>query len=162
MTHTHLPKTETHITIGVLLCVLALGFVSPCFGNKEIKLAAVDEVCLETGTCFSVSLAQTEASRARGLMYRTFLAPQEGMLFVFDKDGIYPFWMKDTLISLDILWLSAGKRVVHIETQTLPMSTRSLVPSAKSRYVLEVVGGTVKRLGIKVGDSLTFRSSKAP
>lgn len=136
--------------------------MSPCFGSKDIKIAAVDEVCLETGTCFSVSLAQTEAARARGLMYRTFLAPQEGMLFIFDKDGIYPFWMKDTLISLDILWLSAEKRVVHIETQTLPMSTRSLVPSAKSRYVLEVVGGTAKRLGIKVGDRLTFRSSKAP
>lgn len=123
--------------------------------------APIDEVCLET-TCFSVTLAQTAEARAKGLMYRSFLAPQEGMLFVFDKEGIYPFWMKDTLISLDILWLSAGQRVVHIETQTLPMSTRSLVPVAKSKYVLEVVGGTVKRLGIKIGDRLDFRSSKTP
>ena len=154
--------TQKALPMGILLCALVWALSSPCIAKPLKMVPVVDEVCIETGPCFSVTLAQTDAARAKGLMYRSFLAPQEGMLFVFEKEDIHSFWMKDTLISLDIVWLSATQRVVYIETQTVPMSTRSLVPTAKSKYVLEVVGGTAKRLGLKVGDRLDFRSSKTP
>ena len=148
--------------MGLLLCALVWALSSPRIAKPLKMVPVVDEVCIETGPCFSVTLAQTDIARAKGLMYRSFLAPQEGMLFVFDKEDIHSFWMKNTLISLDIIWISTAQRVVHIETQTLPMSTMSLVPGAKSTYVLEVVAGTTKRLGLKVGDRLDFRSSKTP
>lgn len=127
---------------------------------KSVAAPPIDEVCIQTGPCFNVTLADTPEKRARGLMYRTFLAPQEGMLFVFDREDIYPFWMKDTLISLDMIWISKDQKIVDIATETLPMSTRSIIPTAKARYVLEVTAGTTKRLGMKVGDKLHFYSQK--
>jgi uncharacterized protein len=145
------------VTAGVFLL-----FFLPitAFAGVTPPIGMVDEVCISNGSCFGVTVAKTDAERAQGLMYRTFLAPREGMLFVFDKEAIYPFWMKDTLISLDIVWVAADYRVVHIETHTLPLNTRRLIPSAKAKYVLEVVAGSVKKSGIRVGDMLQFRSSK--
>jgi len=150
-------KKGVWCSVSFVLLSLILWVTPICAG---LSIGAIDQVCLQEGPCFDVSLVQTEAERAQGLMYRPSLAPREGMLFIFDREAIYPFWMKDTLVSLDILWLSSAKRVVHIETHTLPMSTRRLVPSQKALYVLEVAAGTVEKLNVRPGDALVFQSKK--
>jgi len=146
-----------------LVAVFVVGWMAVCHATSLPSMGTVDDVCVaKKGPCFEVILAQTEAERAQGLMYRSVLGPREGMLFVFDREGVYPFWMKNTLLSLDILWISSDFRVVHIAANTLPMSTLSLDPGKKARYVLEIVGGTASKLGIRVGETLVFRSSKKP
>lgn len=75
----------------------------------------IPQVCTDK-VCFSVELARTTQEHEQGLMYRTELAPHEGMLFIFDSPGIYSFWMKNTLIPLDIIWLDDQKYIKDIQT----------------------------------------------
>ena len=133
-----------------------------------------NQVCFKgeaSEACFSVELAKTEAERDKGLMNRTELGKNKGMLFIFDKEGVYPFWMKNTLIPLDMIWIkespSAGAstelsrmssgQVVFISQDVQPC--KSLVcpiinPSAKAKYVLEINAGISGKTGIKLGDEV--------
>lgn len=88
-------------------------------------------------------------------MYRTSLDQNEGMLFVFDQAMPWSFWMKNTLIPLDIIWMDAAFRVVHIEENVLPcMSTPcpQYAPKEPAIYVLEVTAGTVSENALEVGE----------
>ena len=123
-----------------------------CFGQK----------------CFSVQLARTNAEREKGLMSVKQLGRDKGMLFIFDKEGIYPFWMKNTLIPLDIIWIDdspAGEnKVVFIAENVQPCKTLicpSIVPSVKAKYVLEINAGISKEIDIKVGDYAIINKVKA-
>lgn len=140
--------------------LFVMGWLSVCHAVSLPPISSVDQVCLSKGPCFEVTLAQTEDERAQGLMYRSSLGAHEGMLFVFDREAVYPFWMKNTLLSLDIVWISADYQVVYVASHTLPMSTRSLDPRKKAKYVLEVGGGVAPKAGIREGVFLHFRSSK--
>ena len=116
------------------------------------------EVCVE-GNCFSVELAQTNAEKSRGLMFRESLGRNEGMLFVYDSDGEYGFWMKNTLIFLDIIWIDSEMEVVHIEHNARPCreeKCESLKPGKNARFVLEINGGLAEELGIGLGDKVGF------
>jgi len=107
------------------------------------------------GTVVSVEIADTEPVRQRGLMFRERLAPNEGMVFVFPEPGDYPFWMKNTLIPLDILWLDAQARIVSIARSVPPCKADpcpSYPPDATASYVIEVVSGFARQHGLKVGD----------
>lgn len=108
-------------------------------------------------TCVEVEVAATPEARKQGLMHRKHLGDTSGMLFVFDEVDIYPFWMKDTLLCLDIVWLSEGWEVVHIARKTRPMDLCLLVPDQPALYVLEVNAGVVDRLGVRLGDLLRVR-----
>lgn len=115
-------------------------------------------VCMR-GSCFGVELAKTPEERATGLMYREHLDLDKGMLFVFPEEGIYPFWMKNTKIHLDIIWIDADKRVVFIERDAVPCiseSCPSITPDKEAMYVLELTAGTADRIGIQVGDFASF------
>jgi len=108
---------------------------------------------------FSVELATTPEQRARGLMFREHLDPDRGMLFIFEEEGVYPFWMKNTLIPLDIIWIDKNRTVVFISNNTPPCEQepcRTINPRKKAKYVLEVCGGTADRIGLIVGDKLAF------
>ena len=98
--------------------------IGVCCGSGSMEQAAVasGSVVFPDGTRVRVEVADTEATRQRGLMFRDTLAPNEGMLFVFDASGFYPFWMKNTLIPLDILWLEADGRVVSIAASVRALS----------------------------------------
>ncbi|WP_208979010.1 DUF192 domain-containing protein [Stappia stellulata] len=101
---------------------------------------------------FEVEIAETPQARARGLMYREALASDAGMLFDFQEEREVAFWMKNTLIPLDMIFIEASGRIAHIARETEPLS-EELVPSrAVVRFVLEVPGGTAARLGIVPGD----------
>src|SRR5512136_1706981 len=109
------------------------------------------------GTRVAVEIADTDAIRQRGLMFRTSLTPNEGMIFVFPSVGSYPFWMKNTLIPLDMLWLDPRGRVVSIARSVPPCKADpcpSYPPDADALYVVEVVAGFATQHGVKVGDLL--------
>jgi len=105
--------------------------------------------------CFFVELAKTEGERERGLMDRTLLDKDKGMLFIFDKEGIYPFWMKNTLIPLDIIWLDGSGKVVFIGNNIQPCKSficPSVIPAVNAKYVLEVNANIAESIGLGVGD----------
>lgn len=107
-------------------------------------------------TAFQVEIADTEAERSLGLMHRQSLAAGQGILFVFSTDTQTSFWMKDTSISLDLIFISAEGVVVDLIQDTQPFSESLLTPDVSYRLVLEVVAGTVAQKGIQVGDRVTL------
>ena len=105
----------------------------------------------------SLEVAATPAERERGLMYRSSLAEGRGMLFVFDEDGNHTFWMRNTLIPLDMLFIARDGTVVGIHANATPLSTANIAVGKPSRYVLEVPGGWAARHGISAGARVDFR-----
>ena len=114
--------------------------------------------------CFSVEIADTNAKRERGLMFRASLEKNKGMLFVFEKEGDYPFWMKNTLIPLDIIWINKDNKVVFISDETKPCeeeySCPSINPDKNAKYVLELNGGSAKKIGLQTGDKIELSELK--
>jgi uncharacterized membrane protein (UPF0127 family) len=103
---------------------------------------------------FTVELARTPAEMERGLMYRDRLAPDHGMLFLYEEERPVSFWMKNTLIPLDLIFADSSGRIVQIAQRAVPLSTALISSDGPVRAVLEVNGGTTDRLGIAVGDRL--------
>jgi uncharacterized membrane protein (UPF0127 family) len=103
----------------------------------------------------AVELARTDVERARGLMARSTLGADAGMLFVFDETGDHAFWMKNTLIPLDMIFIGDDGRVVGVVARATPgsLEPRSGGPS---RYVLEVNGGWAEAHGVAPGDPVRF------
>jgi uncharacterized membrane protein (UPF0127 family) len=116
------------------------------------------KVCIRK-TCVVVELADTGALRTHGLMFRESLAWDRGMLFVFEQEDVHSFWMKNTRIPLDMIWIGADKRVVSIRERVpscVTSACQTYSPAAKALYVLEVNAGWVARNGIRVGDAVKF------
>jgi uncharacterized membrane protein (UPF0127 family) len=101
---------------------------------------------------FTVELADTQAERDVGLMHRDKLAADHGMLFDFQREQPERFWMRNTFIPLDMIFIRANGTIAYIAENTVPHSERPIGPSEPVRAVLEVPGGTAKRLGIGRGD----------
>ena len=111
------------------------------------------------GVVIQVEVTQTPTERATGLMNRQSLPLDRGMLFVFEQPGLHFFWMKNTLLPLDIVWLSHDKRVLHIEENVPPCKKDpcpAYGPPMKSLYVLEVNAGVAQRQGLSAGMTLKF------
>jgi hypothetical protein len=115
------------------------------------------------GQRFLAEVARTDQERARGLMYRTNLAKDRCMFFVYEEDGYHPIWMGNCLIALDVVWVKADGTVVEIQENAPPLSmmfrgTEADAPQyggkVLSRYFVEFAAGTVRRLQLKVGDRL--------
>ena len=111
---------------------------------------------------FEVEIAENDANRQKGLMERAKLEKNQGMLFIFEKNGIYPFWMKNTLIPLDIIWISADKKITYIHKNAVPCQNtvvalcKTIIPTNTAKYVLEINGGLSEELQIKTGDEVSF------
>lgn len=101
---------------------------------------------------FEVEVAETGAARARGLMFRRELAADAGMLFDFRQDREVAFWMRNTLIPLDLLFIEKTGRIAHIARNAVPLSEELIPSRAVVRFVLEVPGGRAAELGVDVGD----------
>lgn len=106
------------------------------------------------GVSLSVELAVSEMNRQQGLMYRYKMDPNSGMLFVFDSSNHLTFWMKNTYISLDILFLNENFVVKHIDTFTTPLSLKPIHSKFPAKYVLEVPAGFVLNNGVRIGDEI--------
>ena len=114
------------------------------------------EIVTRTGVhAFTVELATNTADRAAGLMYRKELPEGRGMLFDFHEEQPVQFWMHNTYISLDMIFVAADGRVVRVAENAKPMSDE-LIPSGRPvRAVLEVIAGTARKFGIAAGDRVT-------
>lgn len=101
---------------------------------------------------FSIEMATTEEEKQTGLMYRKELADGKGMLFDFNPEQEVSMWMKNTYVSLDMIFIRADGRILRIAENTEPMSTKIISSRGPARAVLEVVAGTAQKYGIRVGD----------
>ncbi|MCJ9702114.1 MULTISPECIES: DUF192 domain-containing protein [unclassified Bradyrhizobium] len=101
---------------------------------------------------FSVEMATTEEEKQTGLMYRKELADGRGMLFDFNPEQEISMWMKNTYVSLDMIFIGANGRILRIAENTEPMSTKIISSRGPARAVLEVVAGTAQKYGIRPGD----------
>jgi uncharacterized membrane protein (UPF0127 family) len=106
----------------------------------------------------AVELARTDAERARGLMHRSALAPDAGMLFIFDELADHAFWMKNTLIPLDMIFIGDDGRVTGIVARAAPGDLSPRSAGGPSRYVLEVNGGWAEAHGVAPGDQVRFEN----
>lgn len=116
-------------------------------------------VCFDD-ECFDVEVVDTEADRMKGLMFREYLDQDKGMLFVFEESRVYPFWMKNTLISLDMIWIDENYEVVFIKESAMPCTSDpcpSINPGTQALYVLEINGGLAAQKGIELGDKAKFK-----
>ena len=100
----------------------------------------------------TLEVANTPATLQRGLMFRQSLADGHGMLFVFAQDSDHEFWMKNTYIPLDLIYIAADGQIVGIHPNATPLSEAGISVGRPSRYVLEVPGGYAARQGIAAGD----------
>jgi len=110
----------------------------------------------------AVEVMRTEAERERGLMFRQKLGADEGMLFVFPESGDHAFWMKNTLIPLDMIFIAESGTVVGVVADAEPMSTTPRSVGAPNRYVLEVNGGWSAGHGVARGERVRFESIPLP
>lgn len=145
---------------AALLALASLGLCACLAAATPAGIPALDalrEVRVEvTGGgkthAFRAWVADTPESRARGLMYVRELPPGRGMLFVFEAPRFASFWMKNTYIPLDLLFIAPDGRIANIIESATPLSLAPLESTAPVKGVLELAGGTVERLAIRPGD----------
>jgi uncharacterized membrane protein (UPF0127 family) len=160
----------TRVALSLMLVVTAAtvpacknsGVPRPATGLAD---AAGPSVVVQTGereVAFHVELARTPEERERGLMFREHLAADAGMLFVFDQPSLQTFWMKNTLIPLDMIFLSPDREIVGIVQNAEPLTLTGRGVNEPSQFVLEINGGLAARLGIRTGQRVQFRGVDAP
>jgi uncharacterized membrane protein (UPF0127 family) len=129
--------------------------MSVMFANGAARAASFQplEIVTQAGVqVFSVEMATTEEEKTTGLMYRKELPDGKGMLFDFSPEQQVSMWMKNTYISLDMIFIRADGRILRIAESTEPLSTRIIPSGGLAKGVLEVIAGTAQKYGIKPGD----------
>lgn len=109
---------------------------------------------------FGIEIADTLEKWERGLMFRKELSPMHGMLFIFPKDNIAQFWMKNTLIPLDMLFIDSQWKIIKIEKNATPKSLAVISSGLPVKAVLEIPGGTSDSLKLQPGDMVSYALSK--
>lgn len=138
--------------------LLLLGCAMPALAGAAGSAPATGWVEL-AGQRYTVELATDEYTRMRGLMFRESMAADAGMLFVFEAEQPLAFWMKNTLIALDILYFDGRGELVSVSADAQPCRTRycpSYPSAGPGRYVLELNAGEAARLGVAAGTKLIF------
>ena len=121
------------------------------FSNEKIEVSIYNK-----NITFNVEVAKTIEERRTGLMYRKKLLNNEGMLFIFPREKIIQLWMKNTYISLDVIFISENKVIVDIKKNMEKLSETVVKSKVKSRYALEFNAGLINKLGIEIGDKVLF------
>lgn len=146
------------ICCGVAALGLGLALVAMSLSSAAAQSCAPDAVHLtgpEREIRFSVDVADDDAERARGLMFRAHMPTSHGMLFVYDAPRTVHFWMENTPLPLDMLFVDRRGVVMRIHENAVPFD-RTVIPGGDNVFaVLEINGGLVQQLGISVGDALT-------
>jgi uncharacterized membrane protein (UPF0127 family) len=138
-----------------------------CFGALWFEAgtaAAAEPLVIHAGgsaSKFEVEIVTTPETRAQGLMFRESLAPNAGMLFIYPGEQPVSFWMKNTLIPLDMLFVKADGSIAHIAHNAVPHDETPIDSGAAVIAVLEVNGGTANALGIKEGDRVEYQTAPA-
>lgn len=142
--------------IYLILILPLIIMISGCV-QKQKK----SEVCIKN-ICYNVEIANTPEKRATGLMNRESIPANSGMLFIFEDESIQEFWMKNTLIPLDIIWIDTNSKIVDIK-QAEPCTKDPCAiytPSKEARYALEINQSQASRNNIEIGDSVTLKNIK--
>ena len=144
---------------SILLGPLLLAAGAACGQGADIKFERSSLVIVSGSReiKFDIELALNDAERSRGLMFREKLGPYEGMLFDFYQEQPVSFWMKNTLIPLDMVFIAADGTVRHVHANAVPLSTDAIPSVQPVRCVLEINGGLAKLLGIKPGDTVKHK-----
>ncbi|HEV8376695.1 MAG TPA: DUF192 domain-containing protein [Candidatus Polarisedimenticolia bacterium] len=139
-----------------VLCLLLSGATALGRGKEPPGPRAI----APNGREFVLEIAKTREKRAHGYMERSRVGPGEGMLFIFPDSDFHTFWMKNCLVSLDILWLGDDLSVVHLE-HDVPACRRDPCPSypsmSKARYVLELRAGMAKKSRLRIGEKIRLK-----
>ena len=138
------------LSLGAAIVVLVTLCVNPVAQAASIQPL---EIATKSGVrVFSVEMATTEEEKQTGLMYRKELADGKGMLFDFSPEQQISMWMKNTYISLDMIFIRADGRILRIAENTEPLSTKIISSGGLAKGVLEVAAGTAQKYGIQPGD----------
>jgi hypothetical protein len=148
---------SSRAVVAIALCAIACASRAP-----DAAAASPSRVVVETRAGarhpVQVELARTRSEQARGLMERRELGRDAGMLFLFDESSDHAFWMKNTLIPLDMIFAADDGRIVGIVAGAVPGDLTPRSVGAPSRYVLEVNGGWAEAHGVAPGDRLRFEN----
>ena len=144
----------------MLLLVLSIA-ANACSHSTQAARRGEPEVVLQTRAGdqhVKVEIARTASERARGLMYRQKLEPGRGMIFLFEQpEKPMKFWMKNTYIPLDMIFIAPDKKVIYVEENAEPLTTESRGPDQdESQFVLEVPGGWARAHGVERGVAVKF------
>lgn len=143
----------------LLTCFLWLAGVSAAL-PENAQISKLESIALESAdsvTTFTAEIADTDELRTRGLMFRHFLPVDKAMLFDYQKPRPVAMWMKNTNISLDMLFIREDGTIAAIAQDTVPQSLDTISVQEPVRGVLELAAGTVKRLGLRVNDKVYHR-----
>lgn len=149
-------KKRQGFILGIIFLIVVVAALSIKNNRKS------DKVCYKDN-CFEVELAVTPQEQQNGLMFRKKLDANRGILFIFQEEGMHSFWMKNTLIPLDIIWMNEKMEIIFISGNTAPCREDfcpMIGPDKKAKYVLEINGGEAKKLGMKIGDKMEIRIRK--
>jgi len=160
--------TKTQALIPIFVAAVIIGVVGLMTMPSDVKLESVkfpmgtikvDEIPLQ------VMIADDEPRRVRGLMFEDQLPYDQGMIFVFEKSGLYSMWMLNMQFSLDIIWFDQDGKVVHFEKDVPPCKTaleittcQSIIPSGEAFYILEVTSGFIDKNNITKDSVLSIIS----
>ena len=148
------------LALAILLLAAGCGGASRPPAPAEVP-ANAPVVILPDGAAIAVEVVADPETRALGLMHRPVLRADKGMLFLFPDTDVHSFWMKDTLIPLDMIWIDEGSRVVDVKANVPPCKADpcpSYTPSGPARYVLELAAGQAAPHGVIAGSRLTIRN----
>ena len=144
----NLDLTRRHLFAVAAFLSVALSVAAATAADRSTL-----EIVTKNGVhVFNIELAATDADRQKGLMFRKELPEGQGMLFDFKQEQDISMWMRNTYIPLDMLFINADGRIRRIAENTTPMSERTIPSGGPVRGVLELIGGTAKKLGITAGD----------
>lgn len=124
--------------------------------TKEGELWFADNESQDTILKIDIEIADNASETQYGMMYRKHMDPNTGMLFFMDSERQQSFWMKNTYVSLDIIYINSNFEIVSIQKNAEPLNTQSLPSEGPALYVLEVIGGFSDRHGIGKGDKIYF------
>jgi len=122
--------------------------------NKQGTITITNS--LDNEIVFDIEIADNVWSQAQGLMFRYKLDPHQGMFFIFENEDYRTFWMKNTYLSLDIIFIDADFYIVDIFENAFPLSEETILSKLPAKYTLEILGGRSKSLGITIGDLVFF------
>jgi uncharacterized protein len=138
------------VRLWAALCIVVLVALSA----RSEGLDALEIATSSGEHSFQVEIAKDDATRERGLMDRRYMAADRGMLFEFDRDAPAAFWMKNTYIPLDMIFIARTGLVTRIAANAEPLSERVIPSGGPCAAVLELNGGTAAAIGLKVGDKI--------
>lgn len=160
-------KQRLKTLIVLMLCGFGISLQSCKEEQKTIKPVVIEfkkegELVLKTSTDsiiqhIDIEIAEDDYQTQTGLMYRDFLAPNQGMLFIFPEADYRAFYMKNTKIPLDIIYVDADKKIVSFQKNAQPYSEASLPSNVPAKYVLEINAGLADTWELKLGDKIEYQ-----